>query len=431
MPRVCTARTRRISRAPSKSSRPRRPTRRARNGSGHLQRGQHVVAAHEPGHRPPLSAGGRLAPLTRLRRQMTGPRSAARRTVRSRRRGTGRGARRRPRASRLPARAGARTDRQGHGVPAGGRGGGAVDPAELRRLVDTGRVTDLPAVGPSTGGVVADAVQGRPSAYLADLERSSEIPSATGRSFGRPCRATATRTRPGRTAGLRSRRWRGGPGPRPRLAGHDRPLAPHERGERPHARAPRAPAARRSPQLNERLAPFRVLSGMEVDINEDGSLDAPDELLARLDLVVASPHIKLRMDRAAMTRRLVLAVANPHVDVLGHVTGRKVGWAGARVRPAADFDPDDRVRRLRPLRGRRRGELPPRAPGPAGGAAGAGPRVGVPGGGRHRRPRLRPARMAGIRLRQARPARRRAGPDHQRGVGGRPAGLGPPPASNG
>ena len=79
---------------------------------------------------------------------------------------------------------------------------------------------------------------------------------------------------------------------------------------------------------------------MEVDINEDGSLDAPDELLARLDLVVASPHVKLRMDRAAMTRRLVLAVANPHVDVLGHVTGRKVGWAGARVRPAADLDPD-------------------------------------------------------------------------------------------
>ena len=97
-------------------------------------------------------------------------------------------------------------------------------------------------------------------------------------------------------------------------------------------------------ELNERLdegpAPFRVLSGMEVDINEDGSLDAPDELLARLDVVVASPHIKLRMDRAAMTRRLVLAVANPHVDVLGHVTGRKVGWAGARVRPAADLDPD-------------------------------------------------------------------------------------------
>ena len=76
------------------------------------------------------------------------------------------------------------------------------------------------------------------------------------------------------------------------------------------------------------VAPFRVLRGMEVDINEDGSLDAPDDVLAQLDVVVASPHVKLRMDRRDMTRRLVLAVANPNVDVLGHVTGRKVGWGG-------------------------------------------------------------------------------------------------------
>jgi putative hydrolase len=93
-------------------------------------------------------------------------------------------------------------------------------------------------------------------------------------------------------------------------------------------------------RVNEVMAPFRVLRGMEVDINEDGSLDSPDEVLARLDVVVASPHVKLRMDRREMTRRLVAAVANPNVDVLGHVTGRKIGWGNERVRAPADFDAD-------------------------------------------------------------------------------------------
>src|SRR5215213_3479010 len=55
-----------------------------------------------------------------------------------------------------------------------------LEPAELRRLVDNGQVTDLPAIGPSTGGVIADAVRGQPSAYLAELERSSEIPLQEG-----------------------------------------------------------------------------------------------------------------------------------------------------------------------------------------------------------------------------------------------------------
>lgn len=219
-----------------------------------------------------------------------------------------------------------------------------VDPAQLRRLVEAGRVTDLPAVGPSTGGVVADAVQGRPSRYLADLERSSEIPVGEGADLRAAlqgdCHSHSTWSDGGATieemaeaARALGHRWLVMTDHSPRMSVANG-LSP-ERLERQLGEI----AA-----LNERLdrgpAPFRVLSGMEVDINEDGSLDAPDELLARLDVVVASPHIKLRMDHAAMTRRLVLAVANPNVDVLGHVTGRKVGWAGARVRPAADFDPD-------------------------------------------------------------------------------------------
>ncbi len=88
--------------------------------------------------------------------------------------------------------------------------------------------------------------------------------------------------------------------------------------------------------LNPRLAPFRVLSGMEVDILTDGALDLDDDLLERLDVVVASAHSKLRMDHDEMTERLVRAVSNPHVDVLGHCTGRIVVGRG---RPESSFDP--------------------------------------------------------------------------------------------
>ena len=82
---------------------------------------------------------------------------------------------------------------------------------------------------------------------------------------------------------------------------------------------------------------FTLLSGIEVDILEDGSLDQESEMLERLDIVVASAHSKLRMERAPMTRRLVAAVSDPHTDVLGHVTGRLV--EGSRgTRPPSTFD---------------------------------------------------------------------------------------------
>ncbi|HWM22316.1 MAG TPA: PHP domain-containing protein [Ilumatobacteraceae bacterium] len=80
---------------------------------------------------------------------------------------------------------------------------------------------------------------------------------------------------------------------------------------------------------------FQILTGMEVDILEDGSLDLADAMLARLDVVVASVHSKLRMERQQMTERMVLAVASPHVDILGHCTGRMIG-----KRPPSTFDAD-------------------------------------------------------------------------------------------
>ncbi|MDN5856291.1 MAG: PHP domain-containing protein, partial [Actinomycetia bacterium] len=90
-------------------------------------------------------------------------------------------------------------------------------------------------------------------------------------------------------------------------------------------------------ELNDELAPFRILTGIEVDILDDGSLDQREDLLARLDIVVASVHSKLRADSATMTRRMTGAVANPHVDVLGHCTGRLVE-GGRGTRPESTFD---------------------------------------------------------------------------------------------
>jgi len=82
---------------------------------------------------------------------------------------------------------------------------------------------------------------------------------------------------------------------------------------------------------------FTLLSGIEVDILDDGALDQEPDLLDELDIVVASAHSKLRMDRGPMTRRLVAAASNPLVDVLGHVTGRLV--EGSRgTRPPSTFD---------------------------------------------------------------------------------------------
>jgi putative hydrolase len=90
--------------------------------------------------------------------------------------------------------------------------------------------------------------------------------------------------------------------------------------------------------LNAELAPFRILTGIEVDINEDGTLDQEPDLLSRLDLVVGSVHSALRSESRAMTVRMVTALANPNLDVLGHCTGRMK--TRKRNRPPSDFDAD-------------------------------------------------------------------------------------------
>jgi putative hydrolase len=89
-------------------------------------------------------------------------------------------------------------------------------------------------------------------------------------------------------------------------------------------------------ELNHELAPFRILTGIEVDILADGSLDQDPALLSRLDLVVGSVHSELRMAERPMTMRMVSALADPHLDILGHCTGRMV--TGKRSRPPSSFD---------------------------------------------------------------------------------------------
>jgi putative hydrolase len=89
-------------------------------------------------------------------------------------------------------------------------------------------------------------------------------------------------------------------------------------------------------QLNAEMAPFRILTGIEVDILADGSLDQDPDLLSGLDVVVGSLHSELRMAERLMTRRMVTALADPYLDILGHCTGRMV--TGKRNRPPSAFD---------------------------------------------------------------------------------------------
>ncbi|MDT5069018.1 MAG: putative hydrolase [Mycobacterium sp.] len=90
-------------------------------------------------------------------------------------------------------------------------------------------------------------------------------------------------------------------------------------------------------ELREQFAPMRILTGIEVDILDDGTLDQEPELLERLDVVVASVHSKLKMEPDAMTRRMVRAVSEGYADVLGHCTGRLV-QGNRGIRPESKFD---------------------------------------------------------------------------------------------
>jgi len=93
-------------------------------------------------------------------------------------------------------------------------------------------------------------------------------------------------------------------------------------------------------ETNDRLNGFKVLSSVEANILRDGSLDVPEALLKRLDIVIAAVHSHFRLSRKEMTERLIRAIENPNVDILAHPTGRKIG-----ERSGYDADWDEVFRR--------------------------------------------------------------------------------------
>lgn len=217
----------------------------------------------------------------------------------------------------------------------------AAGPQEVRLRIASGTLSDLPDVGPRTAEVASAAATGETPRYLADL-LAQPAPNARLDDSG------ITLLGAMRGDCHTHSDWSDGGSPPLEMAetgarlGHEwMVLTDHS----PRLTVARGLSRERLEEqlnvvarINHELAPFRYLTGIEVDINEDGSLDQDDDLLARLDLVVASVHSKLRMPREAMTRRMVMAIANPHVDVLGHCTGRLV--AGGKVRPESEFDVD-------------------------------------------------------------------------------------------
>lgn len=204
-----------------------------------------------------------------------------------------------------------------------------------------GTLTSLPGIGKVTALVVEEALRGETPTYLRRLEDTA----------GESLEESAAVIRAALKGDLHSHSdWSDGGSPIKEMAETARSLGHSYLALTDHS--PRLTVAngldagRLREQLkvvaalNEELAPFRILTGIEVDILEDGSLDQEPELLEQLDIVVASVHSQLRMDKVAMTRRMVAAVANPLVNVLGHCTGRIVKAGGRRggLRPESEFD---------------------------------------------------------------------------------------------
>ncbi|MEI3866492.1 PHP domain-containing protein [Microbacterium sp. CCNWLW134] len=206
-----------------------------------------------------------------------------------------------------------------------------LDEAQLR---DTAALKRRKGIGDSTFGVIQEALAGKVPQYLTDLRAKAG-------------EERASLLRPLLRGDLHAHsEWSDG------LTSIDLMVAAaNDLGHEYFALTDHSPRLRvanglSAERLREQLAVVRalpregvtVLTGIEVDILDDGGLDQETDLLRELDVVVASVHSHLRMDRAPMTRRMVAAVSSGRVDVLGHVTGRLV--EGSRgTRPPSEFDP--------------------------------------------------------------------------------------------
>jgi putative hydrolase len=211
-----------------------------------------------------------------------------------------------------------------------------LPPGELARRAADGTLRELSGIGEVTANVVTEALGGDQPTYLTKLESTASEPLTTG---GEELRAALR-------GDLHTHSdWSDGGSPIEEMVltardlGHDyvaltdhSPRLTVANGLSPERLRDQLDIVRR---LNDKLAPFRILTGIEVDILDDGALDQTPELLGELDVVVGSVHSKLRMPGPDMTRRMVAAIANPHLDVLGHCTGRLVVGRG---RPESDFE---------------------------------------------------------------------------------------------
>ena len=206
---------------------------------------------------------------------------------------------------------------------------------ELERRARDGTLQSLPGIGETTAQVIAEAVRGEQPGYLSRLLTDQPAAERTGLllELRGDCHSHSD--------------WSDGGSPPAEMAQAARDLG-HEwialTDHSPRLTVANGLSAERLraqlelvEALNEQLAPFRVLTGIEVDILEDGALDQREDLLRRLDVVVASVHSQLRMPAGPMTARMLAAVRNPHTDVLGHCTGRLLGGGRGR-RPESVFD---------------------------------------------------------------------------------------------
>jgi putative hydrolase len=209
---------------------------------------------------------------------------------------------------------------------------------ELRGHHATGTLQKLPGIGKSTAAVVGEALDGELPAYLKSLQdRTAPLVTDGEELFARikgDCHSHSS--------------WSDGGSPIEEMV-----LTAVELGHEWLALTDHSPQLRVANGLSvERLTKqlkivdavnaslgdgFRLLKGIEVDILDDGSLDQTESMLGRLDVVTASVHSKLRMNAAPMTRRMVAAVSNPRVNVLGHCTGRLVTGSRGK-RPQSEFD---------------------------------------------------------------------------------------------
>ncbi|HEY3259311.1 MAG TPA: PHP domain-containing protein [Pseudonocardiaceae bacterium] len=232
-----------------------------------------------------------------------------------------------------------------------------LEPALVGRRAAAGTLTELSGVGDVTARCVVESLAGEEPAYLRRLRDAAKAVANVGPAAG-PVDEDAERLRAALRGDCHSHSdWSDGGSPIEEMAlaaielGHDYLVLTDHSPRLTVANGLSAGRLRRQldvvAALNEALAqvhdaddsdgrpPFRVLTGIEVDILVDGTLDQEEQLLAELDVVVASVHSDLRAPSEKMTPRMLAAIANPHVDVLGHCTGRRVK---GRPRPESEFD---------------------------------------------------------------------------------------------